>query len=82
MGICKHKRKQYHKPKADCLNCWIQYMTECPYALITAKDLRRILVYALNIEMIKDIAWASYRDYLERDMEKEKNYVKTKLIRY
>ena len=74
---CKHKRKKYRKPIADCLNCWIQYMTECPDAFITAKDLRRILIHALNIEMIKNIAWAGYRDYLEREMEKERNFVKT-----
>lgn len=67
MSKCsKHNRKPQHKPKADCLECWSNYMSDNPDAVITAKDLRRILIYALNIETVKDIAWDAYRDYLER----------------
>lgn len=43
-------------------------MSDNPDAVITAKDLRRILIYALNIETVKDIAWDTYRDYLERKL--------------
>jgi len=71
MKPCSHKRKPGHKPVADCFDCWITWMEESPDAVITAKDFRRIMVGALDVTMIKSIAWDAYRDLLERKIKGE-----------
>lgn len=71
MAPCRHKRKPGHKPVADCIECWFRWMEGNPEAVITAKDLRRILVHALGFPTLKNIAWDAYRDTLERRVEQE-----------
>lgn len=71
MNNCsKHKRKPQHRPSADCLDCWLDYMADNPDAIITAKDLRRVLDKAMNIQLVVKITWNNYRDYLERGIGK------------
>ena len=72
MKLCTHKRKPGHKPTADCFGCWLKWMEERPDAVITAKDMRRILVNALGFPTLKNIAWDAYQDKLERQISEKR----------
>ncbi len=55
-----HKRKG--KPLAVCLNCWLEYLEENPEAIITGKDLRRLLE-AMNYRVLSYQVREMWRRY-------------------